>query len=65
MTAIVILMSFSSPGLEQKALDIYEELTALFDWNPPPLHLVPDATQSKTSWKPAFYDKMLAEEFIL
>jgi hypothetical protein len=54
---VLPLMSF--PNLQPKPLDINEELTALFDWNPRHFHLGPDASQSKasspsTGWQLAF-----------
>jgi hypothetical protein len=41
------------------------ELEALFKWNPPRLELAVDASKSKYSRPPSFYDKHLSENLIL
>ena len=43
--------------------DLENELTAFFNWRPASLHLSPTASQSPRD--PSFYDKLLAENFIL
>lgn len=45
--------------------DLNDELTDFFNWRPARLYSSPKASQSKNTRKPSFYDKLLAENFIL
>jgi hypothetical protein len=44
---------------------IDQELEALFNWNPPPFLLAADASKSKHSRTPSFYNKHLRDNLIL
>src|SRR3954468_5908378 len=46
-------------------LQVDPELQALFDWNPPQLTLATDASRSKYSRGPSFYDLHLSENLVL
>jgi hypothetical protein len=47
------------------SFSIDPELKALFDWNPPNLSPAPEASKSKASHGPSFYDLHLSENLIL